>query len=92
MYVFSFNIINIDTIISEFPITLFNENLNNIILEIRRMIKNELVIFSKENKIPLVNITLGVNVLYLGDNILEHNIKIPLEKIIETIEIIKIKQ
>lgn len=91
MYIFSFNIINNDIIISDFPITLFNENLNNITSEIRRMIKNELLIFSKENRIPLVNIILGINILYIGDNILEHTIKIPLENIRETIEIIKTK-
>jgi len=58
--------------------------------EIRRMIKNEFLNFSKQNNIPLVNIILNSTILYFGDIVLEHSIKIPLEKIRETIETLKI--
>jgi len=90
MYIFSFNIISNDIILTDFPITLVNDNLNDITREIRRMIKSEFLDFSKQNNIPLVNIILNSSILYFGDNILEHSIKIPLEKIRETLETIKI--
>ena len=90
MYIFSFNIINNNNNLTDFPIIIINNNLSNIMQEIRRMIKNEFLNFSKQNNIPLVNIILNSTILYFGDIVLEHSIKIPLEKIRETIETLKI--
>jgi hypothetical protein len=90
MYIFSFNIISNDIVLTDFPITLVNEDLNNITREIRRMVKSEFLDFSKQNNIPLVDIILNATILYFGENILEHSMKIPLEKIRETIETLKI--
>ena len=91
MYIFSINIIQLSesVVINEFPILLLNDSASQIIIEIRRMIKDDLLVIAENHNIPLVDIKLAISTIYVDDNILMHNFNINLIEVRETIEIIK---
>ena len=94
MYIFSFNIIqnnNSDTVVlTEFPTILTNENLDEIIFQIRMIIKEHFLSISTSYSIPLKDLKLGVSSIYRNNDFVSmHSFTINLLNIRETKEIIK---
>jgi hypothetical protein len=67
MFVVSFNImykdINKKIILTETPYLFVNENLRNIILEIRNIIKEDMISIADEINIPVSKIALGMTII-----------------------------
>ena len=94
MYIFSFNINkkigNETTVLTEIPTILTNDNLNEIIFQIRTLILSHFSNISLNYKIPLSNMILGISVVYKeNETIFLHKFNINLSNIRETKEILK---
>jgi len=94
MYIISFNINQKDgneiRVLTEFPTLLINENLSELIYQIRTIIKEHFLNISKSYNIPLVDMKLGVSIIYTkNDFITMHSCSLNLMNIRETIELIK---
>ena len=94
MYILSFNINQKDggeiRVLTEFPTLLINENFNEVIYNLRLIIKEHIPNISNSYQIPIVDIRLGVSILYTKDDFITmHSCSINLMNVRETIEIIK---
>ena len=94
MYVLSFNINQKDgseiRVLTEFPTLLINENFNEVIYNLRTIIKEHIPNISASYEIPIVDIKLGMSILYTKEDFITmHSCSINLMNIRETIEIIK---
>ena len=94
MYIFSFNInqkINSETIVlTEYPTILTNENLKDIIFQIRTIVKEHFLNISTSYGIPLKDLKLGISSIYRNNDFISmHSFTINLLNIRETKEIIK---
>jgi len=91
MYIFSFNIKVKEQFLSQYPVILINNDLREIINEIRRMISDEFYDISITNNIPIVDFILSSTIMFVDNNIILHNKQIRLSEIKETINLIKNK-
>jgi len=94
MYIFSFNInqkIGNDTsVLTEYPTILTNENLDEIIFQIRTIIKEHFLNLSTSYSIPLSDMKLGISSIYKNNTFVSmHSFSINLLNVRETKEIIK---
>ena len=94
MYIISFNINQIDfqetRVLTEFPTLLINENLAEIIFQVRTIISDHFLNISKSYNIPLIDLKLGLSIIYTKDVFITmHSCSINLMNVRETIEIIK---
>jgi len=94
MYIFSFNInqkVGAETsVLTEFPTILTNENLNEIIFQLRSIIKEHFENISKSYSIPISDLKLGISSIYKNNDFISmHSFTINLINVKETKEIIK---
>ena len=94
MYIISFNINQKDgkeiRVLTEYPTLIINEQLSEIIFQIRTIIKEHFINISNSYKIPLIDMKLGLSILYTKDGfMIMDSCSINLINVRETMEIIK---